>query len=451
MVHQRETLFTRPATCEAPSPEPLPLIENSTAAVLWRCSFPGCMFTTNFKPNLKKHGRRHDTDPNVRRPFPCTFENCDYRATVKWVLKEHMNVRHTPTRAKTFKCPMCPSIFYTKGNLREHIPTHVKEKRFQCSQCEFSTHTKICLTRHVRGIHEKSVAFTCSVPGCNYSTTYANAAQKHRNTHEPDPNVRCPFPCSFAPDCSFRASYRKDLKRHIAARHTQNRTKEAICPLCSKAFYRETQVRGHIAQVHAKDQTFSCDKCSFKTYYANGLKLHRWIEHGDGKAREKKFKCDHCDFRSHSRSPLEVHRRTVHTSERRFRCDYPDCSYKTNAWHALKKHMLTHEKDPKKKFPIKCNFPGCDFRRRYGKEMKNHQQNHEMSRRRLKCEFCPIPTVYPDKVSLKFHTELVHHKIPQHNSYPATLDRPHSWMLLRQAASQRILTVRLSKINVEIM
>ena len=83
--------------------------------------------------------------------------------------------------------------------------------------------------------------------------------------------------------------------------------------------------------------------------------------------------------------------------------------------------------------------------------MKIHQHNHETSKLRLKCESCPIPTVYPDKVSLNFHTELVHHKITQHNSYPATLDRPQSWMLLRQAASRRILTVRLSKINVEMM
>ena len=374
----------------------------------WGCTFPGCNFTAKWQVHLKRHLNTHESNPEVKKPFLCKFINCEYRAARKCSLERHIKANHTSGRSRPFQCTLCSSRFYTKANLNGHIDRHVKESRFRCDRCEFSSHDKLCLTRHVKSIHDNGSRFHCSFPGCNYSGPHPSYVQKHQRSHNPDPSVRYPFQCSFT-DCDFRSSRKKDLKKHINARHNPNRTKEFTCPLCSKGFYSSYCVKAHIQLVHTKEKTFSCDQCSFKTHYANGLKAHGRTEHGIGKAREEKFKCDFCEHRAYSRPHLELHKSAKHTMEKEFVCDFPGCGYTTSYVSGFKHHRLIHEQDPEKQYPFACAFPGCDFRRRFRTQIQLHEKRHSeinSGRELFKCDLCTKN--YPDKVSLDFHDSMIH-------------------------------------------
>ena len=101
------------------------------------------------------------------------------------------------------------------------------------------------------------------------------------------------------------------------------------------------------------------------------------------------------------------HKLTIHSDVRKFRCDSPGCNYKTNYARVFRNHVLIHEKDLEKKYPVVCRFPACDYRRRSRGELKLHEQVHENSEIQLNCELCP-DMKYPDENSLHFHKWMCH-------------------------------------------
>ena len=310
-------------------------------------------------------------------------------------------------RKKEFYCPMCSSRCASKNSLHDHIARHVKERKFDCDECSFSTHDNTCLTRHVAAMHKKSMVFKCTFPTCSYSTTHRGYIQKHQKIHDSDPAVRSPFPCTF-PGCEFRANCKKDLNKHMNSRHNPNRTRDFNCPLCSKAFYSSAELNPHIKFVHTKDVTFKCNLCDFEIYYRNGLKDHLLPKHGLGNAREKKFKCDKCDYRSFSKHPLDLHKEAKHATERKVRCEYPGCEFQTTYHGSLKHHQLIHEKNLETQYPFSCSYTGCDFRSRLNYQMEKHRKNHVKSGIQLRCEFCT--TFYLDRHSFGFHNSMVHNE-----------------------------------------
>ena len=130
------------------------------------------------------------------------------------------------------------------------------------------------------------------------------------------------------------------------------------------------------------------------------------------KTPAKWFDCQSCDYQTHFKQSLGIHKMTVHTKNRRFQCEEPGCNFKTNYLNAFKKHLLIHEQDPERQFPVSCTFPGCDFRRRITAEMIVHERRHNTSKVQFKWKICPNKFTHPDKHSLLFHNYLRYKEIP---------------------------------------
>ena len=256
-----------------------------------KCAHSGCRFSTTLPGNLRRHSRTHETRLELRKPYPCEFDNCEYRATEKKHLQSHILARHRTEKTKDFQCPLCSSRFYSDECLQKHIPRHVREKRFKCRHCKFKTHEVACLTRHTRTIHGNlATLLKCTSPGCSYSTVYLAGFKLHSKTHHPDPVVRRPYQCGFPP-CTFRASTAANLERHHDAWHNPNRKRQFQCPMCPKSFYRAASVAVHLTSAHTKEQGYRCDQCPFVTHSDQNLRKHLKVVHkvqdGDGKLQKK--------------------------------------------------------------------------------------------------------------------------------------------------------------------
>ena len=154
-----------------------------------------------------------------------------------------------PTRERTrdFECQLCRAKFFRKVQLNAHILTHVQEKRFDCSECQFRTYTSGSLVAHVQLVHEKIRWLKCPVQGCKFDTaSFGHLKKHHRVTHDPDPAIGRPLPC-LIPACPYHSSCGKLLDQQD---QNTRRTKWLPCLLCGERFYDQTGMKAHFRLVH---------------------------------------------------------------------------------------------------------------------------------------------------------------------------------------------------------
>ena len=122
----------------------------ATAARPYPCTFPGCNYAASQKRYLSDHVRVH----TGARPFHCPWEGCDYAASGSGHMSRHMRV-HTGDRP--YKCmePGCGYAASQSGHLRTHMRKHTGERPFKCpvADCDYAAARPGHLTRHMK-VHE---------------------------------------------------------------------------------------------------------------------------------------------------------------------------------------------------------------------------------------------------------------------------------------------------------
>ncbi|KAM4581551.1 zinc finger protein ZFAT isoform 2-T2 [Odontesthes bonariensis] len=159
------------------------------------------------------------------KPYVCSV--CDYTSRSRSNLKTHMN-RHNIERHHL--CDLCGKKFKSKLTLKSHRLSHTDEgKRFQCSECDFSSVFKPSLLRHMEQ-HAKFKPFRCA--HCHYSCNIAGALKRHYNMKHPDQtyeNAGPGLPNSDTlkqqggmkcPECEFVYGTKWELNRHLKSKHS---------------------------------------------------------------------------------------------------------------------------------------------------------------------------------------------------------------------------------------
>uniref|UniRef100_A0A1Q3FWJ3 Putative c2h2-type zn-finger protein n=1 Tax=Culex tarsalis TaxID=7177 RepID=A0A1Q3FWJ3_CULTA len=136
-----------------------------------------------------------------------------------------------------FECTQCSKIFSTRTNLNRHLQTHGGNKPFTCLLCHKGFTQSGSLKQHLL-IHQNLRPYVCSECGQGFTQPKSLTFHMRRHTNEK------PFVCSY---CGYAFRQKDGLKRHVAVKHDENRTRDFACDLCPKAFKTK-----HVLTVHRR-------------------------------------------------------------------------------------------------------------------------------------------------------------------------------------------------------
>ena len=162
----------------------------------------------------------------------------------------------THTYSSQHQCPDCQKIYKNKSDLLKHLKSkghsHLdkyktkEERKFECSDCEFTTNRVDSLYRHERNVHGlynkklDAISKTIEKKGeveclkCSRKFTDTKLAKEHFLQESCDP-IKCK-------DCGKEFNKRADLKLHIQDVHTGN---SFPCPTCDKVFKQIRNMNRH--------------------------------------------------------------------------------------------------------------------------------------------------------------------------------------------------------------
>ena len=156
-------------------------METSSNKILFKTSFPldnTFTFASTIKPkhflckicekpfstngNLKNHIQ---TIHHNKRPFKCSFPNCDKAYPNQNRLETH---KRTHEGIKPFQCALCHKTFNEKGNLKTHLLFHSTFRPFKCRLCNKAYKTKGHLKEHCQIQHDKIKKYKCTICSCYF-------------------------------------------------------------------------------------------------------------------------------------------------------------------------------------------------------------------------------------------------------------------------------------------
>ncbi|XP_058464081.1 zinc finger protein 510-like [Malaya genurostris] len=196
-----------------------------------QCPDCGKLVSTHY---LSKHREIH-VDMCIReRPFEC--DQCQARFTLKENLRKHMRIH---SNEKRYTCQFCQEQFLHWASRRYHIASHhTGEKRYTCEYCgakfRNSSHYSIHIRRHT-GI----APYPCHL--CDRSFITSNSLKLHLISHSDLKNFHCNF-------CSKSYKSAKSLRVHYLTSH--EREKNYVCPLCNRAFSQNHVLKTHLSKNH---------------------------------------------------------------------------------------------------------------------------------------------------------------------------------------------------------
>lgn len=117
---------------------------------LYRCRHKGCKFEAPYSYLLKEHKNSHTGN----RPYPCTYEECDYSGKSPSSLYKHVRVVHKKDKSQVCPYEECDFSATYPSELKGHISSvHKKHRRFPCPFCDHVSSRNTHLNLHIANKH----------------------------------------------------------------------------------------------------------------------------------------------------------------------------------------------------------------------------------------------------------------------------------------------------------
>ena len=214
--------------------------------------------------------------------------------------------------------------------------------------------------------------------------------------------------------------------------------KEFTCTFagCSYRSHRNYDFQRHLIRHDPDKSKYSCEKCDYKAEAKYLVKIHSLVH-----THEKPFACDfpNCTFRTKIKKRLARHKKLKHTNKgcneleiyacenctyrtklkwnlanhikthsanKPFACEVRGCNYRARLAWNLTMHTRRHH-DPSQAFLFLCKFPSCTYKTTAKHLLEKHQKTHNPNRKpEFVCSLCPQG--YHSQDSLQNHIAAKH-------------------------------------------
>jgi len=265
-----------------------------------KVSKPKC----NAKEKLAQVENNLEPDDTDIQNGPGDFEFTDTAASHPMPLKPPDDPDEVRS-ADVFKCPKCPSHFFTHKAFQRHMNATHKQlakpsKKVECPLCAKKFISKRNMEHHRLSTHKEGVGVFCSQ--CPFTCMTINQLKRHTLRQHTKKTIKCP-------KCDFTCAYVYSLVKHDRNVHTEKLEKNFPCPKCNRSYYRLDLMKRHLYRTHDKARTFQCSLCEkafterkFLTNHENGV--HKGF----------RFSCSQCDSQFTQQYDLTRHIAKKHSS-----------------------------------------------------------------------------------------------------------------------------------------